>query len=45
MEDSPWGGEKLYECPYNINNLFSITEIIESIQKQTNPNKNTIKFN
>ncbi len=34
MEDSPWGGEKLYECPYNINNLFSVTEIVESIQNQ-----------
>lgn len=45
MEDSPWGGEKLYECPYNINNLFSITQIIESIQNQKTPNKNILTFN
>ena len=34
MEDSPWGGEKLYECPYDLPNLFSVTQIVESIKKQ-----------
>ena len=34
MEDSPWGGEKLYECPYDLTKLFSITQIVESLKKQ-----------
>jgi len=42
MEDSPWAGEKLYECPYDVENLFLITEIVESIKKQPK-NKNAPK--
>ncbi|MBT4870432.1 MAG: glycosyltransferase family 25 protein [Candidatus Diapherotrites archaeon] len=34
MEDSPWAGEKLYECPYEVEKLFSITSIVEAIKKQ-----------
>ena len=34
MEDTPWAGEKMYECPYDVENLFNITSIVESIKKQ-----------
>ena len=38
MEDAPWAGDKMYECPYDLPNLFSITQIVESIKKQpSNP--------
>jgi len=39
MEDAPWQGEKMFECPYDTEKLFSVTQIVESIKKQpTNPN-------
>jgi hypothetical protein len=49
MEDSPWAGEKLYECPYDIENIFSVPKIIASIKKQPKNKNATVweerKFN
>jgi hypothetical protein len=34
IEDTPWTGEKLYECPYNVENIFSVPKILTAIKKQ-----------